>query len=123
LRPHQIRAVNKILERAKDENKNRGFVWHTQGSGKTYTMIIAAQKIIENPIFDNPTVILLVDRNELESQLFFNIKAVGIENVTLAESINNLETLLKSDKRGLIVSMIHKFEGIELDSRFYWNFW
>jgi len=71
LRPHQIRAVNKILERAKDENKNRGFVWHTQGSGKTYTMIIAAQKIIENPIFDNPTVILLVDRNELESQLFF----------------------------------------------------
>ncbi len=113
LRPHQIRAVNKILDRAKDENKNRGLVWHTQGSGKTYTMIIAAQKIIENPIFDNPTVILLVDRNELESQLFFNIKAVGIENVTLAESINNLETLLKSDKRGLIVSMIHKFEGIE----------
>ncbi len=53
------------------------------------------------------------------ANFFFNIKAVGIENVTLAESINNLETLLKSDKRGLIVSMIHKFEGIELDSRFY----
>lgn len=113
LRPHQIRAVNKIVERAKDKNKKRGLIWHTQGSGKTYTMIVAAQKIIENPKFENPTVILLVDRNELESQLFLNIKAIGIEKVELAKTINHLKELLSADTRGLIVSMIHKFEGLQ----------
>ena len=55
LRPHQMRAVNKIVERAEDSTKKRGLIWHTQGSGKTYTMIVAAQKIIENPIFEIPT--------------------------------------------------------------------
>ncbi len=111
LRPHQIQAVHKIIERASSEKK-RGLIWHTQGSGKTYTMIVAAQKIMENPLFDNPTVIMLVDRNELESQLFGNIKALGIEDVTVAETKEHLRSLLQSDKRGLIVSMIHKFEGM-----------
>lgn len=111
LRPHQIRAFHKIIERASSEKK-RGLIWHTQGSGKTYTMIVSAQKIMENPLFDNPTVIMLVDRNELESQLFGNIKALGIESVTVAETKEHLRSLLQGDKRGLIVSMIHKFEGM-----------
>lgn len=113
LRPHQMRAVEKILERAKDKNKRRGLIWHTQGSGKTYTMIVAAKRLIENPLFENPTVILLVDRNELESQLFNNIHALGIEYVEVAQSKEHLRELLRKDKRGLIVSMIHKFEGME----------
>ena len=112
LRPHQMRAVDKIVERSKDPEKHRGLVWHTQGSGKTYTMIIAAQKIIANPLFENPTVIMLVDRNELESQLFGNIAALGIGNVEVTESKEHLRNLLSSDRRGLIVTMIHKFEGI-----------
>ncbi|MGB4748003.1 MAG: HsdR family type I site-specific deoxyribonuclease [Bacillota bacterium] len=112
LRPHQMRAVTKVIERAGDKEKKRGLIWHTQGSGKTYTMIVAAQKIIHDPIFQNPTVIMLVDRNELESQLFGNISALGIERVEVAESKKHLEALLKQDKRGLIVSMIHKFENM-----------
>lgn len=112
LRPHQMRAVEKVIERAKDPEKRRGLVWHTQGSGKTYTMIVVAKKLIEDPIFENPTVIMLVDRNELESQLFGNIQSVGIEFVEVAQSKEHLEFLLRSDKRGLIVSMIHKFEGM-----------
>lgn len=112
LRPHQMRAVNKIVERAEDSTKKRGLIWHTQGSGKTYTMIVAAQKIIENPIFENPTVIMLVDRNELESQLFGNLAALGIENVEVAESKKHLQNLLSQDRRGLIVTMIHKFEDM-----------
>lgn len=111
LRPHQMRAVHKIVKRAEEKIK-RGLIWHTQGSGKTYTMIVAAKEIIENPLFDNPTVIMLVDRNELESQLFGNLSAVGVANVELADSKKTLQSLLLSDKRGLIVSMIHKFEGI-----------
>jgi len=110
LRPHQMRAVEKIIQRAEDTTKKRGLIWHTQGSGKTYTMIVAAQKIMENPLFENPTVIMLVDRNELESQLFSNISALGIERVEVAESKKHLQDLLRSDRRGLIVTMIHKFE-------------
>lgn len=112
LRPHQMRAVDKLIERAKAAEKKRGLVWHTQGSGKTYTMIVTAQKLIENPIFQNPTVIMLVDRNELETQLFRNIAAVGIEEIEVADSKRHLRELLSSDKRGLIVTMIHKFEDM-----------
>lgn len=113
LRPHQIRAVEKLIARAGNKTAKRGLIWHTQGSGKTYTMIVTAKKLIENPLFNNPTVILLVDRNELESQLFGNIVSVGIERVEIAESKRHLREILREDKRGLIVSMIHKFDGIE----------
>lgn len=112
LRPHQMSAIHELVERAASEEKKRGLIWHTQGSGKTFTMIVTAQKIIENPVFKNPTVIMLVDRNELESQLFGNLSAVGIEEVEIADSKAYLRKLLSLDKRGLIVSMIHKFDEI-----------
>jgi len=115
LRPHQMSAINELIERATSEVKKRGLIWHTQGSGKTFTMIVTAQKIIENPEFKNPTVIMLVDRNELESQLFGNLSAVGIEEVEVADSKRNLRKLLSTDKRGLIVSMIHKFDEMPKD--------
>ncbi|KJU84910.1 type I restriction-modification system subunit R [Candidatus Magnetobacterium bavaricum] len=114
LRPHQMRAVRRIVERARSDKK-RGLIWHTQGSGKTYTMIVAAREIIANPLFDNPTVIMLVDRNELEGQLFGNLAAVGVKNVDVADGKKTLQGLLRSDKRGLIISMIHKFDGIAAD--------
>lgn len=112
LRPHQMRAVDRALFRARDSGKRRGLIWHTQGSGKTFTMITIAQKLIEEPAFDNPTVLMLVDRNELESQLFTNLRAVGIEHAAIAESKLALQQLLRGGHRGLIVSMIHKFDDI-----------
>lgn len=112
LRPHQMRAVEKALVRAGDPKKRRGLVWHTQGSGKTYTMITVAKRLIEEPAFQNPTVLKLVDRNELEQQLFGNLKACGIERYEIAESKEKLRKLLASDTRGLIVSMIHKFDDM-----------
>jgi type I restriction enzyme, R subunit len=115
LRPHQIRAANKVVERAANTQKKRALIWHTQGSGKTYTMIVAAQQILENPQFENPTVVMLVDRNELETQLFGNLSSVGIEHVEVAQTKKHLRELLANDTRGLIVTMIHKFEGISQD--------
>jgi len=112
LRPHQMRAVERILARAKDPQRRRGLIWHTQGSGKTYTMITAAQRMLEIPAFENPTVLLLVDRNELEAQLFQNLGALGVGRVEVARSKAHLYQLLRSDNRGLIVSMIHKFDDI-----------
>jgi len=111
LRPHQMRAVDKIVDRAASKKK-RALIWHTQGSGKTYTMIVAAQRIMENPYFQNPTIIMLVDRNELEAQLFANLTAVGVEHIQVAQRKTHLQELLQRDTRGLIVSTIHKFEGM-----------
>ena len=112
LRPHQIRAVERSLARARDPQKRRGLIWHTQGSGKTYTMLTLARLLIETPAFQNPTVLLIVDRNELQSQLFQNLEAVGFGRVHLALSKRHLRDLLKADTRGLIVSMIHKFDDM-----------
>ncbi len=118
LRQHQTRAVEKVIERAKDRVKRTGLIWHTQGSGKTFTMIVAAEKILKEPLFEKPTVIMLVDRNELESQLFRNLDAYGFkdgEGMEIADSRKDLEKLLASNYRGLIVSMIHKFEHMKKD--------
>lgn len=112
LRQHQTRAVEKVVERATDKKKRRGLVWHTQGSGKTYTMITAAKLLLHIPELEKPTILLLVDRNELETQLFNNLEAYGFGHVEMAGSKNHLQRLLKSDYRGLLVTMIHKFEGI-----------
>jgi len=118
MRQHQTRAVEKVIDRAKDKVKRTGLIWHAQGSGKTFTMIVAAEKILKEPLFGKPTVIMLVDRNELESQLFRNLDAYGFtdgEGMEIADSKKDLERLLASDYRGLIVSMIHKFEHMKKD--------
>jgi type I restriction enzyme R subunit len=113
LRPHQMRAVDKVVHRARDPQRRRGLIWHTQGSGKTYTMITVAKRLLEDPRFMNPTVLMVVDRNELQQQLFQNLEAVGFGRVHLAKSKRDLRTLLKRDTRGLIVTMIHKFDDAD----------
>ncbi len=111
LRQHQTRAVEKVIERIHDPNKRRGLVWHTQGSGKTLTMItIAARLLRGGEQTEKPTVLMVVDRNELESQLFRNITGYGITTLEVAESKDDLERILASDYRGLVVSTIHKFD-------------
>jgi type I restriction enzyme R subunit len=113
LRQHQTRAVEKVLNRVNDPIKKRGLIWHTQGSGKTLTMITIAAKLLEGALGDEkPTVLMLIDRNELETQLFRNITWCDIPNPQLANSKKELRDVLASDYRGLIVSMIHKFDGI-----------
>lgn len=115
LRQHQTRAVEKVVSRSLEGEKKTGLIWHTQGSGKTFTMIVAAERLIKLPEFEKPTIVMLVDRNELETQLFLNLEAYGFESYEIADSKKHLQDLLGSDYRGLIVSMIHKFEGIPKD--------
>ena len=116
LRQHQTRAVDKVIERVHDPNKRRGLIWHTQGSGKTLTMITVASRLLRGGgEAEKPTVLMVVDRNELESQLFNNIAGYGIGTPQRATSIKRLQQILASDYRGLIVSMIHKFDKIPAD--------
>ena len=113
LRQHQTRAVEKVVERVHDPNKRRGLIWHTQGSGKTLTMITIASRLLRGGgETEKPTVLMLIDRNELESQLFKNITGYGIATPKVARSKRELREILASDHRGLIVSMIHKFNDI-----------
>ncbi|PIP05151.1 MAG: deoxyribonuclease HsdR [Syntrophobacterales bacterium CG_4_8_14_3_um_filter_49_14] len=119
LRQHQTRAIEKIVKRCSDENKKTGLIWHTQGSGKTFTMITAARQILANKdVFGKATVILMIDRNELEGQLSGWVERILGEmqshdiSIEQATSKVRLRQLLKADFRGLIISMIHKFEGI-----------
>ena len=70
LRQHQRRAVDRIVERCAEPVNRRGLVWHTQGAGKTFTLLTAARLILEaKEAFRNPTVVVVVDRTELEGQL------------------------------------------------------
>jgi len=115
LRQHQKTAVEKVVERAHDETKTRGLVWHTQGSGKTYTMIKAAELLFKAPESEKPTILLMIDRNELEDQMLKNLFSVGVNNVVQAKHIRDLQKLLKNDYRGIIVTMIHKFRDMPAD--------
>lgn len=123
LRQHQQRAIDAIIERCADPVKTRGLVWHTQGSGKTFTLLTAARLILENKDqFRNATVLLVVDRTELEGQLKGWVERLLGEMqqqdiaTKRANSKAELQSLLDADFRGLIVSMIHKFEEIKKDS-------
>lgn len=112
LRQHQIRAVEKVVDRITEGTKLHGLIWHTQGSGKTLTMLTIASRLLETPLREKPTVIMLIDRNELETQLFQNVTSYGINGFRLATSKRELQDILSSDYRGLVLSMIHKFDDV-----------
>ena len=112
LRQHQTGAVEAVVARALDPQRSRGLIWHTQGSGKTFTMIKAAEMLFRAPQANKPTVLLMIDRNELEDQMLKNLAALGLGNLEHAGSIRRLNKLLKSDYRGIIVTMIHKFRDM-----------
>ena len=123
LRQHQRRAIGAILARCADPVKTRGLIWHTQGSGKTFTLLTAARQILEDKArFANATVLLVVDRTELEGQLKGWVERLLGEMqqqdiaVERASTKAKLQELLEADFRGLIISMIHKFDEVKKDS-------
>ncbi len=120
LRQHQRHAVDRIIERCSEPAKRRGLIWHTQGSGKTFTLLTAARLILERKErFHTPTVVVVVDRTELEGQIKGWVERLLGEMqqqdiaVWHARSKTELQDLFRTDKRGLILSMIHKFDRLE----------
>ena len=112
LKQHQRRAIAKIIRRVLEEKKKKGLIWHTQGAYKSLTMIVSADGLRKMQELENPTIIVVVDRVELEDQIRRNFQAYGFPNIVKAESKNHLRELLESDYRGLIITTIHKFEGM-----------
>jgi type I restriction enzyme R subunit len=119
----QYQASEKIYNRViahlqGKENKNRGLIWHWQGSGKTLTMIFAANKLYRRPLLENPTIFFIVDREELQEQLYQEFTALDITKPETIDTIHALRQVLRHDenrgKRGIFITLIHKFRPEEL---------
>tara|TARA_R110000737_G_scaffold181275_2_gene204878 strand:- start:125 stop:3091 length:2967 start_codon:yes stop_codon:yes gene_type:complete len=105
----QYEGANKIVERVKEGRIKKGLIWHFQGSGKSFLMVFAAQKLRRTPELKSPTVIILVDRTDLDTQISGTFNAADIANVETTDNIKELQTMLERDTRKIIVSMIFKF--------------
>ena len=105
----QYEGANKIVQRVIEGKIKKGLIWHFQGSGKSLLMVFAAQKLRRAPALKSPTVIVLVDRTDLDTQISGTFNAADIANVETTESIKELQGMLERDTRKIIISMIHKF--------------
>jgi len=119
----QYRAAEQISNRVLNNiqgktDKNKGLIWHWQGSGKTLTMIFAANKLYRHPALENPTIFFVVDREELETQLSDEFNALDITKPEVVDSIHALRKIIQHDenrgKRGIFITLIHKFRPEEL---------
>jgi type I restriction enzyme R subunit len=114
---HQFHAVSKAVECTLDAaspkgDRRVGVVWHTQGSGKSLTMVFYAGKIIEHPAMANPTLVVLTDRNDLDGQLhgtFSACKELLRQTPAQADSREHLQELLRVSSGGVIFTTIQKF--------------
>jgi len=107
MRDFSLFSTNKKKQRMKVIKK--GLIWHFQGSGKSLLMVFAAQKLRREPKLKSPTVIVLVDRTDLDTQISGTFNAADVPNVESTDNIKELQTLLERDTRKIIISMIHKF--------------
>jgi len=112
-RHQQFDGANKIVNRVADGKVKKGLIWHFQGSGKSFLMVFAAQKLRLNPVLKNPTVIVVVDRQDLDSQINATFNTTDIPNTVGAGSREELQKLLSQDTRKIIITTIHKFGEAE----------
>lgn len=108
-RYQQYEAANKIVERVLAGYPKKGLIWHFQGSGKSLLMVFAAQKLRMHPRLKNPTVLIIVDRIDLDSQITGTFTGADIPNLEKAESREKLQQLLAQDVRKIIITTIFKF--------------
>ncbi len=110
-RPHQFFAIKAAERRIKSDQERGGIIWHTQGSGKSLTMVWLAQWILEN--LTDARVLVITDRDELDKQIVRVFQDAG-RAIERADSGNHLIRLLDAHQPALICSLIHKF-GTQVD--------
>ena len=115
-RYQQFRAVKKIikgLKEGKTPEERGGIVWHTQGSGKSLTMMFTVRAMYHDPELAKFKIVFIIDRKDLEKQLYETSRSVGF-TVHSANSIKELQDLLRTDTPDLVMGMIHKFQERDL---------
>lgn len=114
-RYQQLRATNKTIARLK--SGEGGVVWHTQGSGKSITMAYVTRKLMAQEYgFDNPTVMVMTDRKDLDRQITTTFQNVGFGNVKQASSVAHLDKLLRNDYGSIITTTLQKFQETDSNS-------
>lgn len=114
-RYQQFNAVNKAIARAhtaKRATERGGVVWHTQGSGKSLTMLWLALKLRRDAAHENPTIVLVTDRKDLDVQITKTFRACGFPNPDQADSVRHLRELLESPSGKTILTTVQKFQEL-----------
>ena len=114
-RYQQYEAANLMVARVVKGYPKKGLIWHFQGSGKSLLMVFAAQKLRMHRKLGNPTVMIVVDRIDLDTQITATFNAADIPNMIGASTRQELQSLLAADTRKIIITTIHKFA--EADDR------
>jgi type I restriction enzyme, R subunit len=109
-RPQQYDAVNKLVNRVVYGKVKKGLIWHFQGSGKSLLMLFASMKLRMHEKLKSPTVLIVVDRKDLDAQITGTFAAADIPNMVPARTIKKLEQLLQQDTRKIIVTTIFRFK-------------
>jgi type I restriction enzyme R subunit len=112
-RYQQYEGANLIVQRYAAGRVKKGLLWHFQGSGKSLLMVFAAQKLRMMRALNNPTVIIVVDRIDLDTQISATFHASDVPNLVKAETRDELARLLKQGARKIIITTIHKFGEAE----------
>ncbi len=112
-RYQQYEAANLIVQRVVAGYPKKGLIWHFQGSGKSLLMVFAAQKLRLQPKLGNPTVLIVVDRIDLDSQITGTFHASDVPNLVKGESRKGLMQLLEQDARKIIITTIFRFGEAE----------
>lgn len=116
-RYQQFRAVNKAVERVAAGEHRKGLIWHTQGSGKSLTMVFLALKLkthltLDAPSLANPNILVLTDRIDLDDQISKTFVACGLPNPTQCGSVAALREAVSRGGNGqILLSTIFKFAG------------
>lgn len=114
-RYQQYEGANAIVERVLEGKIKKGLIWHFQGSGKSLLMLFAAQKLRKLEALGNPTVMIVVDRIDLDTQITATFNTADVPNMLTTDSIKELHDLLEADTRKIIITMIHKFKDAYAD--------
>lgn len=108
-RYQQYETTNKIVARVVAGYPKKGLIWHFQGSGKSLLMVFAAQKLRMHPRLGNPTVMIVVDRIDLDTQITATFNAADVANMVGVSDRRELQKLLGQDVRKVLITTIHKF--------------
>ena len=108
-RYQQYFTTNQIVDRVVKGYPKKGLIWHFQGSGKSLLMVFAALKLRMHPKLGNPTVLIVVDRIDLDTQITATFNATDVPNMVGVTTRQELQTLLGQDVRKVLITTIHKF--------------
>lgn len=114
-RYQQYEGANAIVDRVRDGLIKKGLIWHFQGSGKSLLMLFAAQKLRKQQELNNPTILIVVDRIDLDTQITATFNTAEVPNMITTDNIKELHDLLEKDTRKIIITTIFKFKDAYAD--------